>query len=478
MSSENNCVSGASVRAVAMILLLMPIASARPQTPLRAKIGQMIMVTVTGDSVESNTESMDTLKTDLSDDLIGGVIMFTWSDNLNNPAQIANLTAALQSRAHVPLFLAVDEEGGLVARLNANNGFASTPSAYAMGTTVNQESYTRSTASTMAGWFVQTGLNMNLAPVVDLNINPSSPAIGGLNRSFSADPARVASHALWFIDEFHKRNLLTVLKHFPGHGSAVNDSHLGFTDVTQTWSPVELQPYSSLLAAGSVDAVMTGHLYNATIDSLYPATLSTSTITGILRGQIGYEGLVISDEMSMKAISSLYGMEQAVELAINAGVDILLYNRNLDSAGNSLARTIVAFVEQKVQEGAISETKINESFARIMALKSRFTTDIAPSYSSAVPADFALSGYPNPFNASTTLRFSLPVKSGVVLSIYDLLGRLVERVAGEEFSAGPHEVRWDAGRFSSGVYLCRIDARAADGSSWGEGRTLRLIMLK
>ena len=180
--------------------------------------------------------SMDTLKSDLANRLVGGVVMFVWSENLANPAHIARFTGQLQALAHVPLLLAIDQEGGKVARLSASNGFAATSTAYDLGTVLNQESTTQGAASTMAGWFVQTGLTMNLAPVVDVNVNPASPAIGALKRSFSADAATVARHASWFIDEFHAKHILTALKHFPGHGSATADSHLGFTDITTTWS--------------------------------------------------------------------------------------------------------------------------------------------------------------------------------------------------------------------------------------------------
>ncbi len=351
------------------VLLPLGCLSAFSQVPLRAKLGQMVMITVTGDSVERSSPSMDTLKNDLAEHLVGGVVMFTWSGNLKSPGQIAHFTSELQKRAHIPLLLAIDQEGGRVARLSPSNGFAASPSAYELGTVLNQESSTRATASMMAGWFTQTGLTMNLAPVVDLNINPASPAIGALYRSFSPAPGVVVQHASWFIDEFRRKGILTTLKHFPGHGSATADSHLGLTDVTTTWSSVELDPYARLIAGNAVDAIMTGHLYNATIDSLYPATLSFATITGLLRSQLGYDGVVVSDEMSMKAISTHYGLDQAMILAVNAGVDVLLYNSNRDSLGNSLARRVVTVLERAVLDGVISSERIDDSYARIMRLK-------------------------------------------------------------------------------------------------------------
>ncbi len=246
-------------RILAALLWLLSLAFhlGEAQTSLRQKIGQMVMVTFVGDSLEESSASLDTMKSDLANGLVGGTIMYTWSNNLNRPAQISHLTSELQRRALTPLLIAIDEEGGQVARLGPSNGFASTPSAYQLGTLINNETYTRSTASMMASWFVQTGLNLNFAPVVDVDVNPSSPAIGALQRSFSANPSVVASQASWFIDEFHKKKILTTLKHFPGHGSATTDSHLGLVDITKTWADSELIPYRQLLSAGVVDLIMT-----------------------------------------------------------------------------------------------------------------------------------------------------------------------------------------------------------------------------
>jgi beta-N-acetylhexosaminidase len=423
----------------------------------------MMMVTFTGDSLEKTSPSLDTLKSDLSQGLVGGLVMFTWSGNLQNPLQIAHLTDQLRQRSSVPLLIAIDEEGGKVARLGAANGFAATPSAYQMGTVVNQEAYTRQNAATMAGWFTETGLTMNLAPVVDVNVNPSSPAIGALGRSFSADTLTVAAHAGWFMDEFHKRNIVTTLKHYPGHGSAVGDSHLGFTDVTSTWSELELFPYRSLLAAGKVDAIMTAHLFNARLDSLYPATLSRSTITGLLRNTLGYEGVVVSDAMGMKAISNQYGMDEAAALAVNAGVDILLYTTNLDSVGNSLARHLVDYLEDRVNQGVIPLSRIDESYGRIMELKGKYLTSVPPAYAANLPDRYELTNYPNPFNPETRIRYTIggargegPGVRNVRIVVYDILGREVAVLVDGRQEPGVHEVRFEGRSLVSGTYICRL----------------------
>jgi beta-N-acetylhexosaminidase len=438
---------------------------------LREKLGQMVMITVTGDSLEETGPSMETLKSDLANRLVGGVVMFVWSDNLVNQAHIARFTGQLQALAHVPLLLAIDQEGGRVARLSASNGFAATSTAYDLGTVLNQESSTRSMASMMAGWFVETGLTMNLAPVVDVNVNPASPAIGALKRSFSADAATVARHASWFIDEFHAKHVLTALKHFPGHGSAKADSHLGFTDITTTWSNVELDPYRTLLAEGKPDAIMTGHLFNGTIDSVYPATLSYATITGILRDQLGFGGVVMSDAMGMAAITSHYGLDEAMVLAVNAGVDILLYTTNLDSAGHSLAGRIVDVLERHVQEGTIPVARIDASYARIMALKGTYVTSVDIVGSPDLPSEMHLASFPNPFNPVTTLQYTLGSDGPAKLQVFDLLGRLVATLVDGYHRAGVHSVRFDGTGLGSGMYICRLE-------SAGAVATHRLALLK
>ena len=232
-----------------------------------------------------------------------------------------------------------------------------------------------------------------------------------------------------------KRGIHTCLKHFPGHGSASADSHLGFTDVTGTWSATELQPYIQLIAANAADAVMTGHLYNASIDSMYPATLSQATITGVLRNQLGYSGVVISDEMSMKAISSYYGLDEAMVLAVNAGVDVLLYNKNRDSSGNSLARRVVDVLERSVRDGVIPESRIDASYARIMDLKGVVPTAVSTPATAEVPRDLMLTNYPNPFNPVTTIQYWNPADGQIVLRIVDMLGRTV-KIVGRRVSAG------------------------------------------
>ncbi len=211
---------------------------------------------------------------------------------------------------------------------------------------------------------------MNLAPVVDLNVNPTNPIIGALDRSFGADPARVTSQAEAFIAGHHDMGVLTTLKHFPGHGSSTGDTHLGVVDVTGTWKPVELEPFANVIHDGTADAVLTAHVFNRDLDPDHPATLSHKIITGMLREQIGWDGLVVSDDMQMGAIRKAYGYADAVRLAILAGVDVLTIAQQQRYEEAIVSSTIENIAEQ-VAEGSIPASRIDESYARIMAFKAR-----------------------------------------------------------------------------------------------------------
>ena len=212
------------------------------------------------------------------------------------------------------------------------------------------------------------GINLNLAPVVDLDVNPSNPIIGSLGRSFSADPAVVTAQAGAFIAGHRAVGVKTTLKHFPGHGSSTGDTHLGVVDVTNTWSRTELQPFANLIRQRLPDAVLTAHVFNAHLDAEYPATLSGATINLILREQLGWQGVVISDDMQMGAIRKAYGYEDALRLAIEAGVDILTIAQQQVYEPGIVARTI-DLIAGLVAQRLLTEARIDESYRRILALK-------------------------------------------------------------------------------------------------------------
>ncbi len=363
---------------MAAVALLAGCARRQPESPtgqevsLEVKIGQMLMVGFRGLEVSDEHPIVQ----DVRDRHLGGVVLFDYDvptktpvRNVESPEQVKALVGALQAVSPTPLLIAIDQEGGKIRRLKEKFGFPPTVSAQYLGT-MNDLALTRQQATAMAETLAQLGINLNLAPVVDLNTNPDNPIIGQLERSFSADPDVVTNQALEFIKAHHDHGVLCTLKHFPGHGSSTEDSHLGLVDVTATWSSTELEPYASLIEAGEADAIMTAHVFNTELDPDYPATLSKPIITGLLREELGYDGVVISDDMQMGAIADHYGFETAIQATIEAGVDIIAIANNSVYEEDIAART-TSLIKQLVQDGAISEARLDESYQRIQRLKSK-----------------------------------------------------------------------------------------------------------
>lgn len=440
-------------------LLLLPFLLALILTPdtlfaqiqepdLRAKIGQMIMT-----GFGNSDEAADSLSYDIRKRNLGGLLFF--AGNLRFPSQIRAQNKRLQDQASTPMLMATDQEGGIVARLDENNGYTQTYTAYELGYVFDSEDSTRAQAALMAGWMHDAGFNMNLAPVVDVNVNPDSPAIGGLDRSYSDDPVKVFDHASWTIDEFHSRNISTSLKHFPGHGSAVDDSHFGFTDITDTWQEKELTPFSMLIEDGYDDAVMTGHLFNRNWDSEYPASLSHYTITTMLRDSLGFEGVVISDELFMRAIQDNYGLDEAVIQAVNAGTDILLFSTNLYN-NRSLPGYLIELIYDSVQNGIIEEETIDLAYTRIMKLKEQRSVVGTDNEGPDLPRSISISNYPNPFNPSTNIQFTLMKASEVEVRVVNSLGQTVQTVHRGRMNAGVHTFRFVGSSLASGMYLVEV----------------------
>lgn len=336
---------------------------------LKTKIGQMIMVGFRG--VEASNES--SIVNDIELNNIGGIVLYDKDvslgyaeRNIRNANQVKSLISNLQSFANVKLLVAIDQEGGRVARLKEEYGFLPTVSQEYLGNLDNEDS-TRFYAARIAAELEYLGINLNFAPVVDLNINPDSPAIGRIGRSFGRESQLVVNHSGIVIEEHGKVNILNAIKHFPGHGSATSDSHVGFTDVTTTWLEEELTPYRLLIEDGVVDMVMTSHVFNAGIDTEYPATLSQNTLAK-LRDEINFNGVIITDDMNMGAITDNYGLETAIEKSILAGVDILLFANNL-IYDPDIASKAITIIYDLVQNGTIDSDRIDDSYRRILNLK-------------------------------------------------------------------------------------------------------------
>lgn len=339
---------------------------------LEVKIGQLFMIGFRGVTLDADHPIL----ADIQERHLGSVVLFdydvptgTYGRNIASPAQLHELTQTLQAAAVNALLIATDQEGGLVSRLRERYGFPPTLSHAALGA-LNDVAATAAHAGAMAQTLAQMGINLNLAPVVDLNLNPENPVIGKVERSFGADPQQVIAHATAFIQAHHAHGVRCTLKHFPGHGSSRTDSHRGFVDVTQTWSPLELEPYRALIDAGLADSVMTAHVFNQAWDATDPATLAPAAIAGLLRTDLGYDGVVISDDIQMGAIREYYAFTDAVRKAILAGVDIIAIANNSIYDEGAMA-TGVATIKALVAEGVIPIARIEQSYQRIMALKAR-----------------------------------------------------------------------------------------------------------
>lgn len=310
---------------------------------------------------------------------LGGVILFDRNvdgsvQNIASPAQLRQLTDSLQRYAETRLFIAVDQEGGLVCRLKERDGFSASMSAAALAEVAEVDSgafiaYLDHAAALLAAH----GINLNFAPVVDLDLNPDNPIIGRYGRSFGSLSPKVTWYAAHFISAHHRHGVGCCLKHFPGHGSAGGDSHLGFVDSTDCWQPSELDPYQRLIKAGCRDGIMTAHLVHRTLDpSGLPATLSPEVVDGILRRQLGFTGVVFSDDLQMRAISDGWGYEEAVQRAVLAGVDVLVVGNNLALRPDAVDVGIRA-ITKLLDSGSIDENRIRDSLARIAQFKKCIT---------------------------------------------------------------------------------------------------------
>lgn len=361
-----------------------------PPLTLAQKVGQMVMMGVDGTTVDDPgvREALDQVRAGQ----LGGVVLYRY--NITGPAQVKALNAAL-ARANPlrwPLLLAVDQEGGKVQRLTAAKGFVDTPSHEQVAATQTLEQ-ARQTYAGMARMVADAGFNFNFGPVVDLRGDPAdpehkpvSPAIGQIERSFSDDPARVVSYATQFIEAHREVGVLTSLKHYPGHGLATGDTHLGLVDVTDTAQPIEQWPFQQLVRQGLADSVMTAHLVNRHIDPFWPVTLSQAYIGPQLRRRDGFDGVVVADDLHMGAIQQQHSAREAVVRAILAGNDLLIFSNNPAAARNvpdfkpryDLGRHVAELVMEAIALGELSPSHIDAAWGRLAQLRSRLTNWAKP----------------------------------------------------------------------------------------------------
>lgn len=335
---------------------------------LKKEIGRMLIVGFR----DANVTKDSTIVKQIQKYDLGGVILFdreykdrTKPKNIRSKQQLKALTSQLQSFANKPLLISIDQEGGRVARLKKKYGFAVAPSAKSVAK-IGVEG-AKIIYKKQAKMLSESGINCDLAPVVDLEINPKNRVIVGLERSYG-DAKTTIKYARIFIDALKRQRVLSVLKHFPGHGSSQGDSHKGFVDISDTWSGKELKPYRELIKENRADIIMSAHVFNRYLDKHYPATLSYKINQELLRDDLGFNGVLISDDMQMGAITQNYSLKEAVTLAINSGVDMLLF-------GNQLAQQniddLVDLIFTQVKSGAIDYKRIQEANRRIELLQTK-----------------------------------------------------------------------------------------------------------
>jgi beta-N-acetylhexosaminidase len=296
---------------------------------------------------------------------LGGVILFDRDQltgaprNVRSPAQVERLTRQLRAAAGHAIVIGVDQEGGVVTRLGPAHGFPPVASQASIGTGSKAEA--RTWARGLAATLATAGFSLNFAPVVDLDVNPTSPAIGALDRSFSADPDVVVEMASIEIRAHHQSGVRTTLKHFPGIGSSTTNTDFGVADVTK------LEPFRQLIAAGLADVVMAGHVVNKHLDPDHPASLSKAVVTDMLRGDLGWDGIVVTDDMQAAAIVDAFGADEAVLLALEAGNDLLLFaNQQVYEAG--VIKRVVGVVADAVASGRLSRDQIEASWVRVQQM--------------------------------------------------------------------------------------------------------------
>lgn len=343
--------------------------SAQTEVSLEDKIDQMFIVGFRGFELDNAPD----LKRALSDTNLGGVILFDYDTptkkyirNIKNYEQVKKLNTDIISSAKTKPFISIDEEGGLVSRLKTIPGYNPTPSAFLMGSFTDLA--VKTVSYNLGLTLKYLGFNMNFAPSLDVKVNPKSPAIGAVGRAFSHLQSVVSNKGIIFANGLSDAGIVPVGKHFPGHGSALADSHKGFTDITNTYKQYELVPFERACKAG-LPAIMVAHVFNRKVDDTYPATLSKKHIN-VLKN-IGCENtLVISDDMDMKAITDNFGRKNALVLAINAGIDVLVLSNNISEYNSESYFEARKIIYDAVISGKISEERIDQAYNKIIKVKS------------------------------------------------------------------------------------------------------------
>jgi beta-N-acetylhexosaminidase len=330
---------------------------------LDEKIGQMILAGISGTTIDPTTKNL------LTKYKVGGIIFY--KDNLVNPTQAVQLVNQIKSEndQHVPLLLGVDQEGGRVTRLPGN--LINFPTNKEIGAIDNPE-FSYQVGAMLGKELKGFGFNLDFAPVLDINSNPGNPVIG--DRSFGNNPEIVSKLGIQTLKGIQSEKIITSIKHFPGHGDTSVDSHLELPIVNKSLEQLkelELIPFEQAIQSGA-DVVMVAHILLPKLDADYPSSMSKNIITGILRNQLDFNGVVITDDMTMMAIIDHYSIGRAAVESVKAGSDIVLVGHEY----NKVVETISS-LKAAVQKGEISEQRINESVSRILTLKEKYEVNNA-----------------------------------------------------------------------------------------------------
>jgi len=353
---------------MAMGMLAYPIAWLgwfRPRDELAAAVGQLLLVGFYGASRSSPSARL--LARQAQRGQVGAV--FFVHQNVGSLAQVKGLLDLFRDGGTAPL-LAIDHEGGIVQRLTDAHGMSRLPAARDVAASLSPDEayalYARAGRELAA-----LGFDINLGPVVDIDA-PDNPAIGVFGRAYGTEPDRITAYAQAFLAGFSAAGILCAAKHFPGHGLAVSDSHEGAADISATWTEAELEPFARLIASPTAPPLMMmGHLrLDPVAPDGRPATISTPIVTGLLRRRLGYQGVVVTDDLDMKAVSDLMGRKEAVVQAIAAGCDLLMV-KNLFGYDPLLPQRAVRWVRDAIARGELSEAQVMAAAQRVRALRSR-----------------------------------------------------------------------------------------------------------
>ncbi|PFA66727.1 beta-N-acetylhexosaminidase [Bacillus sp. AFS015802] len=332
---------------------------------LDEKIGQMLVAGVNGTQMDEPTKNL------IQKHKVGGFIFFT--DHLKEPdqtIQFLNEMKKANKENALPLLLSVDQEGGNVTRLPG--GLADFPTNQRIGE-ANNSDVSYEVGTLLGKELKEFGFNLNFAPVLDVNSNPDNPIIG--DRSFSPDPEIVSKLGIQTMKGIQSENILSSIKHFPGHGDTSVDSHLALPVVNkslQELESMELVPFKRAINDGA-DLIMVAHILLPKLDDTYPSSLSKAIVTDLLRKKLNYHGVVITDDMTMKAIADNYGMGEAAVQTVKAGSDLVLIAHDARKA-----EAAILALKSAVKNGEISEERIDESVMRIIQLKQAYNLEDTP----------------------------------------------------------------------------------------------------